>query len=61
MKKILHGEKKSTLIKNIQVDGKLCTNNKMIVNAFNMFFYISCHAQDNLWILVAMQESLLML
>ncbi|KAK2558582.1 hypothetical protein P5673_018759 [Acropora cervicornis] len=26
------------MIKNIQVDGKLCTNNKKIANAFNMFF-----------------------
>ena len=38
MKKILPGEKKSSVIKNIQVDGKLCTNNKKISNAFNMFF-----------------------
>ena len=38
MKKILPGEKKSSVIKNIQVDGKLCTNNKKIANAFNMFF-----------------------
>ena len=38
MKKILPGEKKSSVIKIIQVDGKLCTNNKKIANAFNMFF-----------------------
>jgi len=37
-KKILPGEKKSSIIKNIQVVGKLCTNNKKIANAFNMFF-----------------------
>jgi len=38
MYKILPGEKKSSVIENIQVDGKLCTNNKKISNAFNMFF-----------------------
>ena len=38
MKKILPGEKKPSVIKNIQVDGKLFASNKKIANAFNMFF-----------------------
>ena len=38
MKKILPGENKVSVIKNIQVGGKLFASNKKIVNAFNIFF-----------------------
>ena len=52
MKKMLPGEKKSRSIKNIQIDRKLCTNNKKIANAFNTFFYtflcISCYTPQTI-------------